>query len=33
MMLPFCLLWDLFGCEAYDYFNVVCAAFADTVPW
>lgn len=27
------LLWDLYGCEAYDYFNVLCAAFADEAPW
>jgi hypothetical protein len=26
-------LWDLFQCEAYDYFNVFCAAIADTVMW
>jgi hypothetical protein len=27
------LFWDLFGCEAYDSFQIVCAAFADSVPW
>ena len=27
------LIWDLFGCEAYDYFNVFCASIADSVPW
>jgi len=26
-------LWDLFGCEAYDYFNIFCGVFANDVPW
>jgi hypothetical protein len=26
-------LWDLYGCEAYDYFNVFCAAIANHITW
>jgi hypothetical protein len=33
MWSTFWLLWDLLGCEAYDSFSVICAAFAGEVPW
>ena len=27
------LFWDLFGCEAYDSFQIVCAMFVDSTTW